>query len=82
MEQRYCRPVGTVGIVVQGEIAPVNFELDQLVGDHSEQLLEVRMRELAIGRVTAVCCELVPGRDVRAIPIPGFIAERIEEAPD
>lgn len=37
--------------------------------------------EIAAGRVTAVCCELTPGRDVRPIPIPAFIAEKLEEAP-
>jgi 4-hydroxybenzoyl-CoA thioesterase/acyl-CoA thioester hydrolase len=38
-------------------------------------------REVARGRSTSVCCELEPGKKIRAIPIPGFIAERIEEAP-
>ena len=38
-------------------------------------------REIATGQVTSVCCELVPGRDVRAIPIPESIASCIEEAP-
>jgi acyl-CoA thioester hydrolase len=38
-------------------------------------------RRVAEGRVSSVCCELAPGRDVRAIPIPDFIAEGIEEAP-
>jgi len=38
-------------------------------------------REIAEGRVTSVCCELTPGKEVKAIPIPDFVAERIEEAP-
>ncbi len=38
-------------------------------------------REIAEGQVTSVCCELTPGREVKAIPIPDFIADRIEEAP-
>lgn len=37
--------------------------------------------ELATGSVTAVCCDLTPFQEVRSIPIPAFIAERIEEAP-
>jgi len=38
-------------------------------------------RELAIGEVTAVCCELAPGRPPRSIPIPEALAARIDEAP-
>jgi len=38
-------------------------------------------REIARGRSTSVCCELQPGRDVVPVPIPGRIADRIEEAP-
>jgi len=38
-------------------------------------------REIAQGRVSSVCCELTPGREVKAIPIPDFVAARIEEAP-
>ena len=37
--------------------------------------------ELAEGQVTAVCCELTQGEAVKAIPIPDFIADKIEEAP-
>jgi 4-hydroxybenzoyl-CoA thioesterase/acyl-CoA thioester hydrolase len=33
--------------------------------------------EIATGRVTTACCELVPGLEVRAIPIPDDIAARI-----
>ena len=36
---------------------------------------------IATGRMTAVCCVLDPAQPVRAIPIPAFIADRIEEAP-
>jgi 4-hydroxybenzoyl-CoA thioesterase/acyl-CoA thioester hydrolase len=39
-------------------------------------------RRIADGQVTAVCCELVPGRKVRAIPIPDFIADKISAAPE
>ncbi len=39
-------------------------------------------RELATGRVTAVCCWLEPGKEVTAIPIPDYVAERISEAPE
>jgi len=35
---------------------------------------------LATGEVTSVCCELGPR--MRAIPIPDFIADRIEQADD
>lgn len=42
---------------------------------------EVDGREVARGQVTAVCCELSPGRPIRSIPIPEGIAGRIEEAP-
>ena len=38
-------------------------------------------REVATGRSTSVCCELQPGREIRPVPIPDFIADRIEEAP-
>lgn len=41
----------------------------------------VDSREVALGQVTSVCCELVPGQEVRAIPIPEFIRDKIEEAP-
>ena len=44
-------------------------------------VFETGGRKIATGEVTAVCCELSPGKPVRAIPIPDFIAERIEEAP-
>ena len=38
-------------------------------------------REIALGRTTAVCCRLAPGEKIKPIPIPTFIADRIEEAP-
>jgi len=38
-------------------------------------------RELATGEVTAVCCELAPGRPPRSIPIPEALAAKIDEAP-
>jgi len=38
-------------------------------------------RDVARGRSTAVCCELAPGEKIKPIPIPAFIADRIEEAP-
>ena len=44
--------------------------------------MSVDGRRVAEGKVTSVCCELQPGEDVRAIPIPSFIADRIEEAPE
>jgi 4-hydroxybenzoyl-CoA thioesterase/acyl-CoA thioester hydrolase len=37
-------------------------------------------REIAEGRTTSVCCEL--GQEVRPIPVPAFIADKIEEAPE
>ena len=37
--------------------------------------------EIARGKLSAVCCICNPGEKVRAIPIPDFIAYRIEEAP-
>jgi len=43
--------------------------------------LSVGGREVAVGESTSVCCELEPGREVRAIPIPDFIADKIEQAP-
>jgi 4-hydroxybenzoyl-CoA thioesterase/acyl-CoA thioester hydrolase len=42
---------------------------------------EVEGREVARGQVTAVCCELSPGRPIRSIPIPDGLVERVEEAP-
>ena len=36
--------------------------------------------EIARGKLSAVCCICNPGEKVRAIPIPDFIAYRIEEA--
>lgn len=38
-------------------------------------------REIALGRSTSVCCQIGPGGQVKAIPIPKFIAQRIEESP-
>ena len=38
-------------------------------------------RRIAQGRMTAVCCELAPGREVKAIPIPEQIALKIDEGP-
>ena len=37
-------------------------------------------REIAEGQMTSVCCELKPGQEVRPIPIPQFIADKIAEA--
>lgn len=36
---------------------------------------------IAEGKITSVCCVLNDPKGVRAIPIPAFIADRIEEAP-
>jgi len=36
---------------------------------------------IARGRVTTVCCRLDDPTDVRAVPIPPFLADRIDEAP-
>jgi len=38
-------------------------------------------RKIATGEVTSVCCELRPGEPVQAIPIPDFIADKIEQTP-
>jgi len=38
-------------------------------------------RQVAVGRSTAVCCELTPGEAVRPIRIPQFIRDKLEEAP-
>ena len=38
-------------------------------------------QEIATGEMSSVCCVLEPGEKVRAIPIPSFIADKIEEAP-
>lgn len=37
--------------------------------------------QIATGEMTSVCCILEPDERVRAIPIPSFIADRVEEAP-
>jgi 4-hydroxybenzoyl-CoA thioesterase/acyl-CoA thioester hydrolase len=37
--------------------------------------------ELAIGRMTSVCCVLDPREGIRAIPIPPSIADRLDEPP-
>ena len=37
--------------------------------------------EIARGELSAACCICNPGEKVRAIPIPDFIADQIEEAP-
>jgi 4-hydroxybenzoyl-CoA thioesterase/acyl-CoA thioester hydrolase len=37
--------------------------------------------ELATGRMTSVCCVLDPSEEVRAIPIPPFIADKLDEPP-
>jgi YbgC/YbaW family acyl-CoA thioester hydrolase len=39
-------------------------------------------RPIARGRVTAVCCRLGGPGGVEAIPIPAFLADRIEAAPE
>jgi YbgC/YbaW family acyl-CoA thioester hydrolase len=39
-------------------------------------------RAIAEGQMTSVCCELEPGRKVRAVPIPAVVADQLEEAPD
>ena len=36
-------------------------------------------REVATGTMTSVCCRL--GKQVRSIPIPPFIADKLEESP-
>ncbi len=36
---------------------------------------------IASGQMTSVCCVCNPGERLRAIPIPDFIADKIEEAP-
>ena len=38
-------------------------------------------REIANGAMTSVCCVLDPSEQVRAIAIPAFIADKIEQAP-
>ena len=43
--------------------------------------IRVGEREVAEGRMTSVCCELLPDRTVRSVPIPGYLADAIEEAP-
>ena len=42
--------------------------------------LSCRGREVATGEITAICCR-VGGPGLQAVPIPGFLAERLEEAP-
>ena len=37
--------------------------------------------EVARARLKVACCICNPGERMRAVPIPGFVAERIEEAP-
>ncbi|MCG8607954.1 acyl-CoA thioesterase [bacterium] len=36
---------------------------------------------VAKGQMTAACCICNPGQPIRAIPIPEFLAEQIQEAP-
>jgi YbgC/YbaW family acyl-CoA thioester hydrolase len=66
-----------------GEVLEIHLQVARK--GKSSMTYEVRFscgdREVARGRSTSVCCELQPGREVRAIPIPAFIADRIEEAP-
>ncbi len=38
-------------------------------------------QEIATGRMTSVCCELDPAAGPRSIPIPGFLAARLDEPP-
>ena len=38
-------------------------------------------KELATGSMTSVCCVLEPSEKVRPIPIPDFIADKIDEPP-
>ena len=37
---------------------------------------------IARGQLTAACCICNPGEKLKAIPIPSFIADQIEEAPE
>ena len=39
--------------------------------------IELDGKEITVGEWTTVCCEMEPGQPLRAIPIPGPIAERI-----
>lgn len=41
-----------------------------------------RGEEIATGSMTSVCCILEPDEKVRPIPIPSFIADKIEEPPE
>jgi len=38
-------------------------------------------REVASGSMTAVCCQMLPGGEMRSIPIPRAIAARLDEPP-
>lgn len=38
--------------------------------------------KVAQGEITSVCCVCNPGEKMRAIPIPSFIGDRIEQRPD
>lgn len=36
---------------------------------------------IARGQLSSVCCICNPGEQIKAIPVPDFIADRVEEAP-
>jgi len=66
-----------------GDVLDIHFEVMRKGGKSLTYRcrFELDGREVAVGQVTTVCCEMEPGRPVRPIPIPPHIAERIEEAP-
>ncbi len=43
--------------------------------------LEVEGREVARGRITAICCVLDDPTGLRAIPVPPFIADQLQAVP-
>lgn len=47
-----------------------------------EFTFRVGQRRIATGKMTSVCCVLDPTRPVRPIPIPGLLADKLEEAPE
>lgn len=40
---------------------------------------QIEGREVANGQITCVCCRVVPGESLQAIPIPDDIAERLKQ---
>lgn len=66
-----------------GDVLDIHVRVERKGGKSMTYAFAISRGEtpIARGRVTSVCCILNAPEGVRAIPIPAFIADRLEEAP-